>query len=479
MDLYDELPTSRLLDDPEYEQLLESSKINCVTVIDFLTLNSSELSKLLQRSLTEVTKFQFHLQREYDDYYKENGNPTSTEEADNPKSFTTGEVTIDEGLGGGIYTHGITEIFGESSTGKSQFLMQLSLTVQLPILQNGLNGKCVYITTEGDLATTRLEGIIESRSEFFSQGVSQKNIYTVSCNDLITQEHIINVQLPVLLQRSRGDIKLIILDSISHHLRVELETNSFKDSQDNRFYIDQMAERLLSYAKKYNLAVVVANQVGDKPLLERNDPIPQEVTDYDYQIGWIVGWKDSTILYRKKISENGAFMLSENNNKNSNNDDNGNAINDILSDDEDYHLIEQEISRIRSQNVSQDSRDNCGDINSSHDTSYSDITSSNAGNNSPSMQSTQTIKKRKKKGLDSRVPNLGISWANHLTTRILLRKSFKAAPMIQRGEVDLYKGYDPTSFWKVRRTLQVIFSSYAKPCEIPFSITKNGINSIE
>ena len=49
--------------------------------------------------------------------------------------------------------------------------------------------------------------MLSSRPDFEKLGISQSKIFTVSCNDLINQEHIINVQLPILLERSKGSIK--------------------------------------------------------------------------------------------------------------------------------------------------------------------------------------------------------------------------------------------------------------------------------
>ena len=41
---------------------------------------------------------------------------------------------------GGIVSRGITEISGESASGKTQFALQLSLTAQLPTTNGGLDG---------------------------------------------------------------------------------------------------------------------------------------------------------------------------------------------------------------------------------------------------------------------------------------------------------------------------------------------------
>ncbi|KAK5959042.1 putative DNA-dependent ATPase RAD57 PWA37_003720 [Arxiozyma heterogenica] len=540
MDLYDELPQSKLLYELEFSQLLDNAKKNNVTTIDFLTLNISELSKILQRSVVEVNKFQSILVDEFNGQYKSQNVLTPlhsqnsvklhsqfiSSEDTNPAWFTTGDIKIDEILGGGIFIRGITEIFGESSTGKSQLLMQLSLTVQLPLENYGLNGKCVFITTEGDLTTQRIQQILAENPLYNNENVSLDNIFTVTCNDLTTQEHILDVQLPILLDRNKDSIKLIIIDSISHHLRVELENTSIKNSQVNRFYVERLAEKLLYLANKYELSVVVANQVGNKPLLENAEPVRQIITDYDYQVGWLVGWKDSSILYRHKYNSmdistsnltmsNGAMNYkdsSKNLHQSNTNSDNlrfsqvdSFQLETILSDDEDSMLIEKEVNKFieasnRIKSVSESAlsirslENNESDPNNNYDNgnyNMSDMNSigkskQNLTLNTADIEySKEKINKkksviiRKKRRLDSIVPNLGLSWANYVSTRILLKKSYKASPMIKRGELKIYQGIDESSFWQVKRDLTVVFSSYCEPKSITYAITKQGIKAIE
>ncbi|CAB4253159.1 similar to Saccharomyces cerevisiae YDR004W RAD57 Protein that stimulates strand exchange by stabilizing the binding of Rad51p to single-stranded DNA [Maudiozyma barnettii] len=471
MDLYDELPASALLCDPEFTALFEACQRYRITTIDFLTLNVRELAKISQRSINEVVKVKRLLLNEFDKQFVEKDKIQSVKEVEPPQVFTSGDMEIDSLLGGGIHTKSITEIFGESSTGKSQLLMQLCLNVQLPIAKGGLEGKCVYITTEGDLPTPRLNGILDSRPDWKSIGVSQANIFTVSCFDLISQEHILNVQLPVLLERNKGQIKLIIIDSISHHMRVELETKSFSESQDNRYYVDKMAENLLQLAKKHSTAVVVANQVGDKPLVDRPDDFVHHFMDYDYQLGWLVGWRDSTIMYRQYYTDDNSKNKSIRNHQQSQRLtqsttlDSNSTVEDLLSDDEDYSLIEREINKvINSQSTSQENNDLPNNPTSTT-------------KRSQTVNSNRFVPRKKKRRLDIRVPNLGLSWANHVTTRLLLKKSYKASPMIKRGEVKFYQGVDPASFWQVKRTLQLVYSTFAKPGEVSFVITKKGIES--
>ncbi|SMN20292.1 similar to Saccharomyces cerevisiae YDR004W RAD57 Protein that stimulates strand exchange by stabilizing the binding of Rad51p to single-stranded DNA [Maudiozyma saulgeensis] len=476
MDLYDELPTSALLCDPEFTALFEACLRYRITTIDFLTLNVRELAKISQRSINEVVKVKRLLLNEFDQQFEEKDKVQPVRKIEPPQVFTSGDMEIDSLLGGGIHTKSITEIFGESSTGKSQLLMQLCLNVQLPVEKGGLGGKCVYITTEGDLPTSRLNGILDSRPDWKDFGVSQANIFTVSCFDLVSQEHILNVQLPILLERNKGQIKLIIIDSISHHMRVELETKSFSESQDNRYYVDKMAENLLQLSKQYSTAIVVANQVGDKPLTERPENFVHHFMDYDYQLGWLVGWRDSTIMYRQYYTDDNSKNKSIRNHQQSQRLtqtttlDPNSTVDDLLSDDEDYSLIEREVNKVMNPELYSQ-----GDSNLDNNTTQAN--QSTTAKRSRSINNNHFAPRKKKRRLDIRIPNLGLSWANHVTTRILLKKSYKASPMIKRGEVKFYQGVDPASFWQVKRTLQIVYSTFSKPGEISFAITKKGIES--
>lgn len=75
--------------------------------------------------------------------------------------LTTGSKELDKLLGGGIETGSITELFGEFRSGKTQLCHTLAVTCQLPVSQNGGEGKCLYIDTEGTLRPERLVATAE------------------------------------------------------------------------------------------------------------------------------------------------------------------------------------------------------------------------------------------------------------------------------------------------------------------------------
>ncbi|KAG0299947.1 DNA repair protein xrcc3 [Dissophora globulifera] len=238
--------------------------------------------------------------------------------------LSLGDPILDNALGGGgLSTHAITEIAGESAVGKTQLCLQLCLTVQLPHHMGGLDGSAVWLSTEGKFPYSRLESMI---SHFVSKHKEalpdlnadeiRDNIYFDSMADQETQLHIFNYQLPILIHDSHvqaqegsdddasqdersdsGDrntgedasttrsrkkpIKLIIIDSIANNFRSELHfsTTSTTDPSSGRrqgenqgfrsSILQRSAElceiglRLRTLADQYALTVVCVNQVTD------------------------------------------------------------------------------------------------------------------------------------------------------------------------------------------------------------------------
>lgn len=63
------------------------------------------------------------------------------------RHLSVGCHKLDGFLRGGVAVQGITEITGESSTGKTQLCLQMALTVQYPVLCGGLSGGiCLWLS---------------------------------------------------------------------------------------------------------------------------------------------------------------------------------------------------------------------------------------------------------------------------------------------------------------------------------------------
>src|SRR5690606_12201733 len=76
--------------------------------------------------------------------------------------LSTGCVKLDKLLNGGFRTNQITEISGEAGSAKTQLCLQLCVQVQLPIELGGLNGKAIYVSTEGAPPQKRLFEIVQN-----------------------------------------------------------------------------------------------------------------------------------------------------------------------------------------------------------------------------------------------------------------------------------------------------------------------------
>ncbi|XP_059318255.1 DNA repair protein RAD51 homolog 3 isoform X2 [Lycium ferocissimum] len=69
---------------------------------------------------------------------------------------------LDDILGGGISCKEVTEIGGVPGIGKTQLGIQLAVNVQIPMDYGGLQGKAVYIDTEGSFMVERALQIAEA-----------------------------------------------------------------------------------------------------------------------------------------------------------------------------------------------------------------------------------------------------------------------------------------------------------------------------
>lgn len=322
MDLHQVLPQNSTLQfDPKYTNLLESCCSAQLTTTDILFSTPLQLAQKCHRSITEISEFITKLKNELLKGVKEL-NPDKKDEYEGFGFIITGIQKLDDQLNGGLPTGNVIEISGESSTGKSHFLMQLCLTVQLPIKYGGLSKKAVYISTESGLETRRLNDIIKGLKKKYSSEIenfslSTDNIFCITCTDLETQDHILNYQLPVMLSKQGHDIGLIIIDSVTSNYRSEYEMNILKQRSKRSKDLIQLNLNLSNISKLYKLSIVVSNQVSDKtfpdltlkdisssssshspsqtqsqPQTDKNDSLT-----YDYQLGWLSGWDKEAIKY--------------------------------------------------------------------------------------------------------------------------------------------------------------------------------------
>ena len=177
----------------------------------------------------------------------------------NIKKITTGSHALDGLLGGGIETRTMTEFFGEFGSGKTQICHQLSVNVQLPPEKGGLNGKAVYIDTEGTFRWERIEKMAKALG--LDPDKTMDNIFYMRAVNSDHQIAIVESDVPELL--AKEPIKLIIIDSVTSHFRAEYPGRENLAVRQQK--LNQHLHQLVRLAEMYDLAVVVTNQVMARP----------------------------------------------------------------------------------------------------------------------------------------------------------------------------------------------------------------------
>ncbi len=168
-------------------------------------------------------------------------------------------------LGGGLETQAITEFIGEFGAGKSQICMKLSVNTQLPEKDGGLDGKVLFIDTEGTFSPQRVYQMAQAMGyepEKILDGIIYSRVYN-SDHQILTVDHAFKI-----CQEEK--IKLLVVDSILSHFRGEyIGRESLAERQQR---LNSHLHKLLRIAQALNLAVVVTNQVQANPQAFFGDP---------------------------------------------------------------------------------------------------------------------------------------------------------------------------------------------------------------
>ncbi|KAK8134732.1 GTP-binding protein y.t1.c1 [Apiospora sp. TS-2023a] len=258
----------------QYAGLLPALEKNRVTTAELLTLDIADLGKRTKLPLLDLKRLcnaileALHVELGVSE--KQPGKPsalkqTASDLAQRWSAISTLDDSLDQALGGGVPTGYVTEIVGESGAGKTQFLLTMLLAVQLPP-PHGLGRPALYISTEAPLSTKRLAQMLNSNPFFkdLDEKPTLDRIMSTATPDLESQEHILQYQVPV--QVERHNVGLIVLDSVAANYRAEYERGGSLGSNMAARSADliRMGQLLHELARRHNLAVVVANQVMDR-----------------------------------------------------------------------------------------------------------------------------------------------------------------------------------------------------------------------
>lgn len=157
--------------------------------------------------------------------------------------ISTGSTAFDDLLGGGLERRAITQIYGEPASGKST----LCLMAAVACLRAG--NSVVYIDTEG-FSVERFTQIAGENA-----GTLADRLYLFEPLDFSQQGTMI-ADTEGLLKNGHAPVGLLVMDSATALYRTELDLGREAIRKLSHHMI-----RLLGLAKKYDIPVLITNQI--------------------------------------------------------------------------------------------------------------------------------------------------------------------------------------------------------------------------
>ena len=194
----------------------------------------------------------------------------------------------------------------------TQVGLTLAVNVQLPPEKGGVNGKGVFIDTEGTFRPARIKQIAEKLGANPEKAL--KNIFVARA---FNSDHQILLLDKISEMIKNGEqIKLLIIDSLTAHFRAEFSGRG--QLADRQQKLNRYIHQLMKLAETYNLAVYVTNQVMANPAQLFGDPttaIGGHIVGHACLIGdSLIQLADGSIIEIQKMEE-GKEVLSGNFNK--------------------------------------------------------------------------------------------------------------------------------------------------------------------
>ncbi|MFX0100896.1 MAG: DNA repair and recombination protein RadA [Candidatus Hodarchaeota archaeon] len=180
--------------------------------------------------------------------------------------IVTGSNSLNELLGGGLEASSVTEFFGEYRTGKTQIAHQLCINVQLPEDQGGMNGKALYVDTEGTFRPERLAQMAIARNMDVRDTLNNV-IYARAYNCA----HQVNILKQARKLFEEQGVKFIVVDSIINHFRSEF--SGLGTLAQRQQLLNVHLHQIVQLAETYSIAAMVTNQVQVKPDVFFGNPI--------------------------------------------------------------------------------------------------------------------------------------------------------------------------------------------------------------
>lgn len=185
-------------------------------------------------------------------------------------------------LDGGIERRSITQFYGPPGSGKTNIALNLAVQVA----KN--DKKVAYVDTEGGISVDRIKQL--SKSDF--QKVAG-NIVVFEPNTFEEQEDDLKI-IESWISSNKDDVDLLIIDSaVALYRLIEV-----KNSKSNKDLGRQMGQ-LSSISRKFNVAVVVTNQIYASFDDDSDNVVPVGGTILQYWSKAIIELKRSLVISKR------------------------------------------------------------------------------------------------------------------------------------------------------------------------------------
>jgi DNA repair protein RadA len=221
--------------------------------------------------------------------------------------ISTGAKSLDNLLCGGIESKPVTEFYGESGSGKTQLCHTLCVIAPQEKCKGGVNGKAIYIDTEGKFRPERILAVAKCRG--FDVDYTLANILCV--RTMISQQQESYIHKLQSVMDKDNSIKLLIVDSVTNNYRAKFSAVYAFAERQKRLY--KFMCGLSSLAQRYNIAVVVTNQVNFSGRLGAASPsggsIMTHASTYRISLKRLRNNIAAKIVSSPYHPENGTYMM--------------------------------------------------------------------------------------------------------------------------------------------------------------------------
>jgi len=164
------------------------------------------------------------------------------------------DKNINNVLKGGIETKEITEVFGESKAGKTQFCHVLTVSILISDYEDFMQKKVIYIDADGSFKPDRIIEI--SRGYNIDRKLLTKNIFYAKAYH---SEHQMQLLVSAASIATYSNVKLIIVDSCTSLFRTDFTGRG--ELFQRQSLLGKFLRNLKRLSEEFNLAVLVTNQV--------------------------------------------------------------------------------------------------------------------------------------------------------------------------------------------------------------------------